>query len=483
MAKNSVREWDTTANNNADVAGIGILGSSLVSNFDDAMRTIMAQIAAVNAGTQPVFDTWTFCDPVGTTKRVRLDAGNVTAGQTRVLTMPDTNVTFSTYGASVVNAASSSALITTLGLRSLVTATYNLYVNGSTGNDSNAGTSSGTAFATISRAIRAAYDLDLRTSTVQINVADGSYTETLYFYGPPVWSSGPTAQLTAPIKIVGNTTTPANVTVTNDSAGGPIRLRSGAIAQFEGLRFVSFTTSCTALDVQNAGSHAIIGNCQFAQFASGNHLFASDGGTISVISSYSISAGAATHYHATEHSYIRVYNSPTVTLTGTPAFSNFFAGVSNSTLYARGITFSGSATGQRYFVHKNGLIDTNSAGINYFPGNSAGAAQTGGVYDTTSLGRTVLFAQPGYVKYDDGSMRQWGFSSFGAENTITFPTAFPNNCFGVNATPAAAPPSTALYQAHVSSITTANFVASGRQYSGGAVSTVSLSTSWQAWGN
>lgn len=46
MAKNTFLDWDTTASNNTDVGGIGILGTNPVSNFDDALRTIMAQLRA-----------------------------------------------------------------------------------------------------------------------------------------------------------------------------------------------------------------------------------------------------------------------------------------------------------------------------------------------------------------------------------------------------------------------------------------------------
>lgn len=37
--------WDKIANNNQDVGGIGILGTNNVSNFDDAFRELMAQLA------------------------------------------------------------------------------------------------------------------------------------------------------------------------------------------------------------------------------------------------------------------------------------------------------------------------------------------------------------------------------------------------------------------------------------------------------
>lgn len=44
MAKNTFLEWSTTAGSNTDVGGVGILGTNAVDNFDDALRTIMAQL-------------------------------------------------------------------------------------------------------------------------------------------------------------------------------------------------------------------------------------------------------------------------------------------------------------------------------------------------------------------------------------------------------------------------------------------------------
>ncbi|RVQ55718.1 hypothetical protein [Sinorhizobium meliloti] len=102
MAKNSVRDWDATAANNTDIAGIGIQGTNLPSNFDNAFRTIMGQIADVNAGAQPINDTWTYCDPADSTKRFRFDAGSISTASTRVVTLPDASFTIgSTSGANV----------------------------------------------------------------------------------------------------------------------------------------------------------------------------------------------------------------------------------------------------------------------------------------------------------------------------------------------------------------------------------------------
>jgi hypothetical protein len=44
MAKTDFLSWDTTAGNNQDIDGIGILGSNAVNNFDNAFRTLMAQL-------------------------------------------------------------------------------------------------------------------------------------------------------------------------------------------------------------------------------------------------------------------------------------------------------------------------------------------------------------------------------------------------------------------------------------------------------
>lgn len=93
MAKNDVRAWDNTASNNTDVGGIGIQGTNLPSNFDNALREIMKQVADVDSGAQPLNDTFTLCDPSDTTKRARFDCVGITTATTRVFTMPDVSGT------------------------------------------------------------------------------------------------------------------------------------------------------------------------------------------------------------------------------------------------------------------------------------------------------------------------------------------------------------------------------------------------------
>ncbi|WP_158664952.1 hypothetical protein [Ensifer adhaerens] len=135
MAKNNVRDWSSTAASNTDVGGIGIEGTNAVSNFDNGLRTVMAQVAAVDEGTEPVNDTWTFADPADPTKRVRLDAGNVAAGQTRVLAMPDANVTISSFMATVLDDTTAAAARSTLDVYSraesgILSGLRNVVING-----------------------------------------------------------------------------------------------------------------------------------------------------------------------------------------------------------------------------------------------------------------------------------------------------------------------------------------------------------------
>jgi hypothetical protein len=93
MAKNAITDYDTDPANNTDVGNIGIQGSNIPSNFDNSQREIMSHLADMNAGTSPLHDTFAVADPADLTKKVRIDAGNVTAGQTRVITAPDEDIT------------------------------------------------------------------------------------------------------------------------------------------------------------------------------------------------------------------------------------------------------------------------------------------------------------------------------------------------------------------------------------------------------
>jgi hypothetical protein len=105
MAKDKLTDYSSTNASNTDVGGVGITGTNNISNLDNAIREMMTHLAETNAGTYPVDDTWSFCDPSDKTKKFRFDGGSITAGNTRVVTMPDGNVTIPS-GTLVTEAAS-----------------------------------------------------------------------------------------------------------------------------------------------------------------------------------------------------------------------------------------------------------------------------------------------------------------------------------------------------------------------------------------
>ncbi|WP_420140135.1 hypothetical protein [Sphingomonas sp.] len=81
MSKNSVTDWDQTPANNTDIAGINIAEFCPPSSLNDAIRTIMAQIAAwIVAATGPLLKSGGAMTGaitgMGTTSSVKDSAGN-----------------------------------------------------------------------------------------------------------------------------------------------------------------------------------------------------------------------------------------------------------------------------------------------------------------------------------------------------------------------------------------------------------------------
>lgn len=94
MAKNAITDFDVVASNNVDIESIDLgEGTMVPSSVNNSLRSMMSLLAKMNAGTQPLADTFTLADPADLTKAVRIDAGNITTATTRVLTVPDADAT------------------------------------------------------------------------------------------------------------------------------------------------------------------------------------------------------------------------------------------------------------------------------------------------------------------------------------------------------------------------------------------------------
>jgi hypothetical protein len=99
------------------------------------------------------------------------------------------------------------------------------------------------------------------------------------------------------------------------------------------------------------------------------------------IPAYSIYGASPAHFYSSNGGSITVVNAA-ITLTSTFAFSNAFA-VAESTGFIQAwgsTTITGTATGTRYIVASNGVINATAKGITLFPGSIAGATSTGGQY-------------------------------------------------------------------------------------------------------
>jgi hypothetical protein len=265
--------------------------------------------------------------------------------------------------------------------RELLTANRTYYVR-TDGSDSNDGVTntSGGAFLTIQKAIDTAATLDISIYNVTISIADGTYTIISPILGKSAVGAGE-------IWLVGNETTPANVVITSSTALGSAAglLAFPSLKTTYRVRGVTLQSTATNHGIYVDGTSVIWIRKIVLGSGLSDQLRVSLGGSINIEGDYSITGGAVRHFIANTFGNINaVTNSLTITLVGTPAFSSSFVAVTTigAIQCSSGlVTFSGSATGVRYSVTLNGVINSFSGGnVNYFPGNSVGSTATGGQY-------------------------------------------------------------------------------------------------------
>jgi hypothetical protein len=245
-----------------------------------------------------------------------------------------------------------------------------------TGDDANDGLTTSTPWASINHAynyIRDRIDLNGFQSTIQL--ADGTYSAG----GCQFPCIGP-----API-IQGNLADASKVVVTNPN-GPAITSSSAAIIICH-----NFTVSGSG----GSGDYGAVGvgllsvaggiifhaNMNFATCSTA-HCLATSGSSVGPIQTnvlWNITGAAPSHLM----SWGGALGCADAHISIAPSL-NFSGGFCNAQqgglVQAWNCTFTGAATGMRYFVSGNGIIETNGAGANYFPGDAAGVVQTGGQY-------------------------------------------------------------------------------------------------------
>lgn len=346
-----VKETSTTTGTGALALAGAMTGFQSFSAKCAEGDTLYYALQAVDAGGAPSGD-W--------------ECGLGTYSATNTLTR--TTVTSSSNAGAVVNLSAGSKqvflsmpAVQAAWARERLTADRTYYV-ATTGSDSNNGLTVGTPFLTIQKAVDVVCGtLDIGINAVTIQLADGTYTA-----GAIV---NPTVG-TGVFTIKGNTGTPAN-TVIITSTTACIKATNGAVVTVIDLKLTSAGSYGVQTDKMSILNY---GNIDFG--ACVMHIYANTTSQIWAISNYKISGSAAFHWLADFGALLLCYGK-TITLTGTPAFGNSFAkSAFLSTVYVAGNTYSGSATGKRYYSTSGSIISSDTT----LPGSISGTVDGGGQY-------------------------------------------------------------------------------------------------------
>ena len=255
-------------------------------------------------------------------------------------------------------------------IRERLNAPRTYYVR-SDGSDNNTGLAdtSGGAFEDIGYAVTlVAKTLDLNGQTVTIQVGAGTRTSSLQLH----------YKINGFIRIIGDETTPSNCTM-SVSVNSCVVARDGVQGYFVG--GFKFITTGWGYGVQADGpaTEVSTGIVEYGTCVSG-HIYSGRGASVVVGDDYTISGGAPTHVEATAGGAVDV-SDYIGALSGTPAFGTaFFSASSLARIDINGGLFTGSATGVRFAVSSNAVIDTHGEAGTFLPGSSAGTETTGGVY-------------------------------------------------------------------------------------------------------
>lgn len=266
---------------------------------------------------------------------------------------------FSSFGRRWVQLPGVSAALVFLGIRERLAANRTYYVR-KDGSDSNTGLAdtAGGAFLTIQQAVDVAATIDLAGFTVTIQVRDNG--------APVTYAQAITLKQLVGGKgiIIGDETTPANITVSTTSCF----TADGNFSDWS-VRGFKLVATVHGFNASN-GSVLRFRNIDFGAITFYGVICV--GARVVAEGNYTISGSCNTHINLFAGGVFQC-QSRTITVTGTPAWGNVFASAAGcSQMTINGNTYSGSATGKRYISVGNSNINTAGGGATYFPGDVAG---------------------------------------------------------------------------------------------------------------
>jgi hypothetical protein len=191
------------------------------------------------------------------------------------------------------------------------------------------------------------------------------------------------------LNILGDTGTPDNVRVTS-TAADCFRLGATAGETIPGnVTIAGFTitadTNGYGINNQSTG-HLDIGSAIVFSDVDGNAQLAATWKTATIHCGAYIVAGDCSRHIDADAGLIQL-NPGSFTVSGSRTFSGVFARVRNhgTLICTNSWNVTGSVVGQRFLITENGFCNVETNGLTFFPGNSAGVAQTGGIYSGSVL--------------------------------------------------------------------------------------------------
>lgn len=249
-----------------------------------------------------------------------------------------------------------------------------------TGSDSNSGLVVGSPFLTRQFAYNALQRvLDLQGFTCTFVLANGNYTDPMVVHGPFVGMTSPSN-----VTFLGNPATPANVFY-NVAGGGnnvPFWGLEGAKFLINGVKVQATTNLILA---QDPGTEVQVQNIEINTAGASSPLAASNSGELQIVGNLIYDAVTLSGgLDALKGGLVLVPSGTTITVTfnATPTFSSGFAASESGYLWINGtMNFSGTFIGTRYIITLNGVVNTGTGNVNFFPGTIAGTTNLGGQYN------------------------------------------------------------------------------------------------------
>ncbi|MET4628450.1 hypothetical protein ABIB83_005483 [Bradyrhizobium sp. I1.8.5] len=254
-------------------------------------------------------------------------------------------------------------------VRSPLTADRNLFVNAATGNDANNGLSTGTAFATLQKAMDVIAATDNSIFNNVVTVANGTYAQLIL---KSYLGSGNAT-------FTGDAATPGNVIISSASVAVYAPAVVGGNFSLNGFRLQSSGSQ----DI-NVGSYTIVTltNCEWAGTSANYRMYCANFGRLQIQGAHKVLTGGA-GLMLSEISGFLYANGAAITIGANVTYSVATAVTRTlGFISAFTTTFSLGAfvvTGTRYQAVTNSVIaDTGSTTL--FPGTVAGSVLTGGQY-------------------------------------------------------------------------------------------------------